>query len=68
MNTIDINQATWFTSSYSNHNANCVEVAAGVPGFAPVRDSKAPHGPALTFSCGGWASFVSALRTGDFDA
>lgn len=52
----------------AEHLAHLVEVTVGVPGVTPVRDSKAQHGPALTFSSGGWASFVSALKTGDFDA
>ena len=42
----------WFKSSHSNNGGNCVEVAANLVtsrGTVPVRDSKDPQGPALTF-------------------
>ncbi|MFF2956332.1 DUF397 domain-containing protein [Kitasatospora sp. NPDC057965] len=58
----------WRKSSYSGGNGgNCVEVAQGSPHTVPVRDSKDPNGPALTFTPAAWASFLTALRTGDFD-
>ncbi|MEI5033437.1 DUF397 domain-containing protein [Streptomyces sp. S1A(2023)] len=34
----------------------------------PVRDSKAPAGPAIAFSADGWSSFVTAIKNGDFSA
>ncbi|MFD8325004.1 DUF397 domain-containing protein [Streptomyces lydicus] len=58
----------WFKSSYSNNGGNCIEVAADVPGIVPVRDSKDPDGPALTFSARGWLSFVAAVKEGEFAA
>jgi hypothetical protein len=33
-----------------------------------VRDSKNPTGPALTFGYTGWTNFLSAIKSGDFDA
>ncbi|MFF2659352.1 DUF397 domain-containing protein [Kitasatospora sp. NPDC058032] len=58
----------WRKSSYSGGNGGeCVEVAQGSPHAVPVRDSKDPHGPTLTFTPAAWASFLTALRTGDFD-
>ncbi|MFJ8751684.1 DUF397 domain-containing protein [Streptomyces sp. NPDC102441] len=61
----DLRSATWRKSSYSNGDGgNCVEVADGFPGLVPVRDSKAPDGPALVFSAAHWASFVGVLRNG----
>ncbi|WP_225096454.1 DUF397 domain-containing protein, partial [Streptomyces sp. CoH27] len=42
----------WFTSSYSNNGGNCVEVAVNLAashGVIPVRDSKNPSGPVLSF-------------------
>ncbi|MFE7188070.1 DUF397 domain-containing protein [Kitasatospora sp. NPDC057541] len=42
-------------------------MAQGSPHAVPVRDSKDPNGPALTFTPAAWASFLTALRTGDFD-
>nr|WSZ97697.1 DUF397 domain-containing protein [Streptomyces sp. NBC_00857] len=61
--------AQWVKSSYSNGNGGgCVEWApnvAVVSRIVPVRDSKAPAGPALTFTADGWATFVAAVsRTG----
>ncbi|WP_371547098.1 DUF397 domain-containing protein [Streptomyces sp. NBC_00554] len=37
-------------------------MAAGIPGVVPVRDSKAPDGPALAFAAGSWAAFISELK------
>lgn len=59
----------WFTSSYSDNGGACVEVATNLApsrGTVPVRDSKDPDGPALTFSLAAWAAFVSGVRNGDF--
>jgi hypothetical protein len=53
----------WFKSSYSGSGGQCVEVAANLPGAVPVRDSKDPHGPALTFTPAGFAAFVAHLKT-----
>ncbi|MFD8708718.1 DUF397 domain-containing protein [Kitasatospora sp. NPDC059648] len=53
-------------SSASNPNDNCVEVADGITGLIPVRDSKDPHGPALGFSPAAWRAFVAGIRAGDF--
>lgn len=56
----------WLRSSYSTGANNCVETArpaAGpLAGLLAVRDSKAPEGPALLFSPGSWAEFVTAVR------
>ncbi|MFJ4617983.1 DUF397 domain-containing protein [Streptomyces sp. NPDC088812] len=54
----------WYKSSYSGGSqGDCLEVAHGHHGV-PVRDSKAPSGPVLVFSAGGWAAFVRAVRDG----
>ncbi|MFE4513152.1 DUF397 domain-containing protein [Kitasatospora sp. NPDC056783] len=63
---VDLSDATWFKSSYSNNGGNCLEVAPGFPGVMPVRDSKDPDGPALVFRGEAWASFLSAVRSGEF--
>ncbi|MEU3950184.1 DUF397 domain-containing protein [Streptomyces sp. NPDC029526] len=53
----------WHRSSYSNQEGgNCVEVATGAAGLTPVRDSKAPQGPVLTFRSGTWAAFMGDLK------
>ncbi|MER7990056.1 DUF397 domain-containing protein [Streptomyces noursei] len=62
--------AGWYKSSYSSGDTpqgECLEVAAGHP-HVPVRDSKRPTGPALTFAPGSWAAFVAAVRRGEFGA
>ncbi|MFD7893808.1 DUF397 domain-containing protein [Streptomyces sp. NPDC059743] len=60
---------TWRKSSYSENPAGgCVEVSDGHPAGVPVRDSKAPHGPALVFAAVGWSAFVSAVKSGEFPA
>ncbi|MET9290455.1 DUF397 domain-containing protein [Streptomyces sp. NPDC003077] len=60
----------WRTSSYSASDAGtCVEVLdTYVTGAIPVRDSKTPHGPALLFAPRAWASFVTAVRSGELHA
>ena len=49
MSSTDLSGALWRKSSYSNGQANCVEVTT-VPGgrtFAAYYDSKAPDAPSL---------------------
>lgn len=58
----------WRKSSYSTNGGNCVEIGEGATDVVPVRDSKDPHGPALTFTMEGWADFVSAVKGGRFSA
>ncbi|WP_328915821.1 MULTISPECIES: DUF397 domain-containing protein [unclassified Streptomyces] len=58
--------SVWVKSTYSGgEGGNCVEWApthAATHGLVPVRDSKTPDGPALTFTPTAWATFVTALR------
>ncbi|WP_078901061.1 DUF397 domain-containing protein [Actinacidiphila yeochonensis] len=65
--TPELNSARWRKSSYSNGEPGgaCVEVAGGVPGIVPVRDSKDPHGPVLAFTPTEWNAFLSAVRKGE---
>lgn len=51
----------WRKSSYSGGNNECIEVADGVPGLVPVRDSKRPTGPVIDFDRDAWAAFVDHL-------
>ncbi|MFD9688203.1 DUF397 domain-containing protein [Kitasatospora sp. NPDC059146] len=64
--TLDLTDARWRRSGFSNNGGNCVEVAPGFPGVMPVRDSKDPSGPALVFPAEAWKSFVTAVRSGEF--
>ncbi|MEU5285674.1 DUF397 domain-containing protein [Streptomyces sp. NPDC020755] len=69
MRSIDLTTVTWRKSSYSNQDGGaCVEVADGFTAVVPVRDSKNPSGPALSFAASGWSSFVSAVRNGELSA
>lgn len=52
---------TWFKSSYSNGDQNCVECAV-VPNVVPVRDSKNPNGPALVVSKASWGAFLGLVK------
>lgn len=54
-------EADWRASSFSGGQGNCVEVAGNQPGLVPVRDSKRPTGPVITFGHGAWRAFVSEL-------
>ncbi|MFR9674428.1 DUF397 domain-containing protein [Streptomyces sp. TR06-5] len=40
-----------------------MEVADGLPGVVPVRDSKRPRGPVLVLPAASWSAFVGELRT-----
>jgi hypothetical protein len=61
--------ASWRKSTYSGGSGgDCVEVADNVPDVIPVRDSKDPHGPALSFTPAAWTSFVGATARGEFPA
>ncbi|MEC3997767.1 DUF397 domain-containing protein [Actinacidiphila sp. DG2A-62] len=58
---------TWRKSSHSSNNGGqCVEVGDGVLGVIPVRDSKDPHGPALTFDTDAWTAFLADVKAGRF--
>ncbi|WP_086693593.1 DUF397 domain-containing protein [Streptomyces recifensis] len=60
----DLTNALWRKSSYSGGSGgeSCVEVADGVPGAVPVRDSKVEDSPALLLSASAWADFLDAIR------
>ncbi|WP_055524054.1 DUF397 domain-containing protein [Streptomyces graminilatus] len=54
---------SWRKSSYSSTNGgDCLEVGAGITTIVPVRDSKAPHGPAVLFTPASWSSFVTSVK------
>jgi hypothetical protein len=64
--TPDLEAVAWRKSSYSTGgDENCIEVADGIPSVVPVRDSKAPQGPALLFPATAWSSFVTSVKTGE---
>ncbi|MEU3959332.1 DUF397 domain-containing protein [Streptomyces buecherae] len=61
----------WVKSTYSAGEGQCVEWAphtAAATGVVPVRDSKDPQGPTLTFEPSAWSAFVAGVKAGDFGA
>ncbi len=66
MKTPELSAATCRKSSYSGGNGDCIEVAPGFPGVVPVRDSKDPHGPILSFDAPAWEAFIDGVKAGDF--
>jgi uncharacterized protein DUF397 len=53
----------WRKSSYSNSQANCVEVARTSSGKVAVRDSRNPDGGTLSFIPDEWQAFAVEVRT-----
>lgn len=53
--------ADWRTSTYSNGQGNCVEIARA--GDVLVRDTKNRAGDTLNFPGAAWMAFTEALRT-----
>jgi len=59
---LDLSAALWRKSSYSNGTGGeCVEVATGLPGVVPVRDSKRQDGPVLLFPRAACSTFTTTL-------
>ncbi|MFD8786984.1 Scr1 family TA system antitoxin-like transcriptional regulator [Kitasatospora sp. NPDC059599] len=61
-----VKPTSWLKSSYSNGGGQCIEVAPGIPGVLPVRDSKDPDGPQLAFGPEAWRSFIVGVKAGEF--
>ncbi|HET6635120.1 MAG TPA: DUF397 domain-containing protein [Streptomyces sp.] len=60
-------QLAWRKSSYSGGDGgSCLEVADGLVGTVPVRDSKVPHGPVVAVPDAAWGAFVGAVKAGAF--
>ncbi|MEU1690020.1 DUF397 domain-containing protein [Streptomyces hirsutus] len=57
---------TWVKSRHSDHQGNCVELAALSNGAVALRNSRDPQGPALIYTRGEIAAFISGARDGEF--
>ncbi|WP_159838968.1 DUF397 domain-containing protein [Nocardia sp. CY41] len=60
-----LSDVTWFKSSYSSAEKDCVEVAFLGEGCVGVRDSKNPTGPALVFTPREWDSFTARIASNE---
>jgi hypothetical protein len=62
----NLSGAQWRKSSYSDGQANCVEVSATAHGhgLVAVRDSKSTDGPDLTFTPSAWQRFIERVTAG----
>lgn len=61
----ELPHADWVKSSYSGNGGDtCVEWAPTYinTGTVPVRDSKNPHGPALTIGLPAWSTFIATVQ------
>ncbi len=67
-----ISSSRWVKSSHSSPDGgNCVEWSpstAEATDIVPVRDSKDPHGPVLTFDAHSFTDFIAGLKSGTFSA
>ncbi|WP_405448356.1 DUF397 domain-containing protein [Streptomyces erythrochromogenes] len=58
-----LSKVGWRRSSHSTAPEGlCVEVADGVAGLVPVRDSTRPDGGVVVVSAAAWGPFVAALK------
>ncbi|MEV7020177.1 DUF397 domain-containing protein [Streptomyces sp. NPDC093991] len=58
-----LSNARWRKSSYSDGNGGeCLEIATGIPGVVPVRDSKLDaDGPVIVVGAAAWTEFVRTV-------
>lgn len=58
---------TWYKSSFSTGNGQCVETAPHEEEGVCVRNSREPEGPVLHFTPQEWTAFVAGVKAGEFD-
>jgi hypothetical protein len=65
----EVAMASWYKSSASSYNGNCVEVSHLRDGLVAVRDTKdKSSGPALIFTQPEWDAFLAGAKNGEFDS
>jgi len=56
----------WFTSSFTAHEPNCVEVL-DTGDMIQVRDTKNRTGPFLAFTRDEWKAFIDGVHNDEFE-
>ncbi|MFC4852294.1 DUF397 domain-containing protein [Actinophytocola glycyrrhizae] len=63
---VDLAGALWRTSTYTQGNGACVEVAL-TPSVAGIRDSKQPDGGVVLAGFPAWDAFRRAVKGAELD-
>lgn len=58
---------SWFKSSYSAQNGDCLEARHRLDGTIDFRDSKISNSPEITFRQSNWFTFIDAVKSGSGD-
>ncbi len=58
---------TWFKSTRSSANGQCIMCARLPDGGMAVKDSKNPYSPVLSFSPAQWRTFTKDIRRDDLN-
>ncbi|GAA0401222.1 transcriptional regulator [Acrocarpospora corrugata] len=66
-NANDLSGTTWRKSTHSNPSGSCVEMARLSTDEVAFRNSRFVTGPALVFSSADVATFLRAVKSGEFD-
>jgi hypothetical protein len=65
----EVATASWYKSSASGYNGNCVEISHLRNGCVAVRDTKdRTSGPVLIFTQPEWNAFLTGAKNGEFDS
>jgi hypothetical protein len=62
MNDAEFPRLTWFKSSKSSANGQCITCARLPGGGMAVKDSKHPDGTALLFTADAWQGFAEGIK------
>ena len=60
-------ELTFVTSTHTNGNGACVEVAVTPDGGRAVRDTKDREGGTQFYNRAEWAAFIAGVKEGQFD-